>query len=81
MISVFYELVLDIFEHHVEPVFYIILSSSRHFFDDFGPLVADGQSLLKNEDVLIQAERIFFDFGIQEINPSLTALLPVSIDV
>ena len=33
--------ILDVFKHHIESIFNIILSSTWHFFDDFRPLVAN----------------------------------------
>lgn len=75
------ELILDIFEHHVESVFDVILSSARHFFYDFGPFVADAEPFLQDQDVLLQAEGVLLDLWVEEVDPSLSALLAVSVDV
>lgn len=44
MVSILDELILDVLIHHVESVFDIVLSSTRHFFYDLRPFVSNGQS-------------------------------------
>jgi hypothetical protein len=58
------KLILNILVHHIEPIFNVILSPARHFFDDLGPLVADGQALLKNKDVFRKAEWVLLDLWV-----------------
>ena len=74
-------LVLDVFEHHIESILNIVLGSARHLLDDFGPLVANAQSFLQDQDVLLQAEGILLDLRVQEVDPSFSALFTVAADV
>mmetsp|Transcript_41430 Transcript_41430/g.63201 ORF Transcript_41430/g.63201 Transcript_41430/m.63201 type:complete len:224 (-) Transcript_41430:447-1118(-) len=80
MVPVLDKLILDVLKHHVEAVLHIILGSARHLFYDFRPFVSDGQSLLQDKDILFQAERVFLNLGIQEVDPALSALLSVPVD-
>lgn len=52
MISVLDEFILDVLVHHVESIFHIILRPTWHLLDDLRPLVADGEPLLQDQDVL-----------------------------
>lgn len=74
------KLVLRVFEHHVESVFDIVLSSSRHVFDYFGPLIADLQLLFQDEDVLLGRKGHLLDVWVEEVHPPLSALLAVTFD-
>ena len=78
MNPVFEEFVSSIFEHHVITILHIIFSSSRHLFDNFCPSISYFQFLLEDENVLICWKRYFFDFWIEEIDPSLSALLTIT---
>ena len=80
MSSILDEFIFDIFEHHVKSILHIVFSSSRHFFDDFGPFVSNTKPLFKDENIFCKAEWVFLDFRIQKVNPSLSALLTVSIN-
>ena len=80
MVAVFDELIFDVLIHHVEPILDVVFRSARHLFDDLRPLVADGESLLKDKNIFAYTEWILFDLGIQEIHPSFSALLAVSRD-
>jgi len=77
MIPVFYEVVLDVLIHHVEPVFNVVLCSSRHLLDNLRPLVTNRQPFLQNKDIFSKTERVFFNLRIKEVDPALSALLAV----
>ena len=79
MISIFEEFVFDILVHHVESVFRVVFCPSWHLLDYLRPLVTDFDLLLQNEDVLLNRERLFLDLRIQEIDPSLPALLSITV--
>lgn len=72
------ELIFDVFVHHIESVFNVILCPARHFFDDLGPLVADRQALLENKDVFGEAEWVLLDLWVQEVDPSFSTLFTIS---
>jgi hypothetical protein len=78
VVPVLDEFILDVLVHHVESILHIVLGSPRHFLDDFGPLVTNGKPLFKNQYILRKAEWVFFYFRVQEVNPSLPALLSIS---
>lgn len=72
------ELILYVFEHHIESILHVVLRPPRHFFDYFRPLVADAQSLLQYQYIFLQTEWLFLDLWVQEVDPALSALLAVS---
>ena len=73
------ELVLNVLEHHVETVLDVVLCAAGHLLDDLRPLVANAETLLKDEHVFSERERILLDLGIEEVDPALSALLSVPV--
>jgi len=78
VVSILYKFVFYVFVHHIETIFYIIFSSSRHFFYDFRPFVADWEAFFQDLNIFKQTERVFLNLRIEEVNPSFTTLLAVS---
>ena len=79
MCSVFNELVFNVFKHHIKSILYIVFCSSRHFFNYFWPFVSYCNSFFQDQYIFLKTEWIFFDFRIQKVDPSFSALLSVSI--
>lgn len=75
------EFVLNVLEHHIEPIFDIVFSSARHFLDNFGPLISNAESLFEDENIFLQTEGILLDFWIEEIDPSFSALFAIPVDL
>jgi hypothetical protein len=42
VIAILDELILDVFVHHVESIFNVVLGPTWHLFYDFGPFVSYG---------------------------------------
>jgi len=79
MCSVLNELVFNVFKHHVKSILYIVFCSSRHFFNYFWPFVSYCNSFFQDQYIFLKTEWIFFDFRIQKVDPSFSALLSVSV--
>ena len=79
MSSVLNELIFNVFKHHIKSILYIVFCSSRHFFNYFWPFVSNCNSFFQDQYIFLKTEWIFFDFRIQKVDPSFSALLSVSV--
>ena len=61
------ELILYVFEHHIESILHVVLRPPRHFLDYFRPLVADAQSLLQYQYIFLQKRYNFDNFLFESI--------------
>jgi len=77
--KIFCFLIFYLFVHHIKSILYIILCASSHFLNYFRPLVAYLQSIFQDYKILFYRKGISIYFGIQEIDPSFSALLSVSL--
>lgn len=66
------------FEQHVESIFYIVFSSAGHLFDYDCPFIAYFEPFLQQVYIFFQWKGALLDIRIQEVHPTLSALLSVS---
>jgi hypothetical protein len=79
VVSVLQEFVLDVLVHHVESILGVVFGSPWHLLNDLSPLVSNFDLFLQDKDVFLNREWLFLDLWVKEVDPSLPALLSITV--